>query len=297
MIMVGIQRIEHAELYVEDLESAVEFYTDVFGLEEYDRRSDSVYLTCGYDDRYDFVVTEGGTGVDHFAIRLDSLEQLESYTEAVKSSGTTIEDTHNGEDGLIAGVRFALPSGIETELVVVDNPHYRRANEAMAPRSGVAPVDLDHITIMSDSIREDVAFLEEKLDFKLSEIHKLDANTWRFAWTRFGNQHHDVAFVNSDELDWTLHHLAWTMTSIDHIKSLADRMSQHGHQIEVGVSRHTVGSNIFAYFKEPGGNRFELSTEMATLDETTKTRINEPDDNVLSSWGGVRPPESYSNGS
>jgi catechol 2,3-dioxygenase len=295
--MTGTQRIEHAELYVEDQEAAVEFYTDVFGLTEYDRRGDSVYLTCGHDERYDFVVTAGDTGVDHFAVRVDSVDELEGYAEAVETSGVDIERTHDGEDGLTAGVRFALPSGVEAELVVVDHPHYRRANETAAPRSGVAPVDLDHITLMSDAIREDVAFLEETLDFNVSEIHKQDADTWRFAWTRFGPQHHDVAFVNSDESSWTLHHLAWTTTSIDHIKSLADRMSQHGHQIEVGVSRHVVGSNIFAYFREPGGNRFELSTEMATLDDSTETRVNEPGDDVLSSWGGVRPPESYSNGS
>lgn len=295
--MTGTQRIEHAELYVEDLEASVEFYTEVMGLTEYDRRGDSVYLSCGFDERYDFVVTAGGTGVDHFAIRTDTVDELDAYADAIEATGTSVERTHEGEDGFAVGARFALPSGVDVELVVVEDPHYRRQNETTAPRGGVAPVDLDHITLMSDAIREDVAFLEDHLDFSVSEIHKQEADEWRFAWTRFGSQHHDVAFVSSDEPRWTLHHLAWTMTSIDHIKSLADRMAQHNHRIEVGMNRHVVGSNIFAYFREPGGNRFELSTEMATLDESTPTRVNEPDDEALSAWGGVRPPESYAEGS
>jgi len=295
--MTGTQRIEHAELYVEDLEPAVEFYTDVFGLVEYDRRGDSVYLTCGYDERYDFVVTAGDAGVDHFAIRVDTADELDSYAEAVGATGADVERAHDGEDGLTDGVRFALPSGIGVELVTVDDPHYRRENETVAPRDGTASVDLDHITLMTDAIRDDVAFLEDALGFRVSEIHEREDDAWRFAWTRFGSQHHDVAFVNSDKPAWTLHHLAWTMTSIDYIKSLVDRMSQHGHRIEVGVNRHAVGSNVFAYFRKPGGNRFELSAEMATLDESTETRVNKPDDEVLSAWGGVRPPESYDDGS
>jgi catechol 2,3-dioxygenase len=74
-------------------------------------------------------------------------------------------------------------------------------------------------------------------------------------------------------------------------------MAGAGHEIEVGVSRHAVGSNIFAYFRAPDGNRIELSTEMATLDDATETRVNEPDDDTLTAWGGVEAPESFREGS
>lgn len=295
--MVGTQRLEHAQLYVEDLAAAVTFYTDVLGLALQDEDDDSAYLTCGYDERYDFVVTEGSTGVGHFALRVDSTDVLERHWKSLEAAGAAVEPAHQDDAAFTDGIHFTLPSGLDVELVVVADPHYRRENETVAPRGGVAPVEIDHITLMSDAIREDVAFLEEHVGFNVSEIHQREDGGWRFAWTRLGSQHHDVAFVATEESDWSLHHLAWTMTSIDHVKSLADRMAQHGHELEVGVNRHVVGSNVFAYFREPGGNRFELSTEMATLDDSTETRVNEPGDDVLTAWGGVRPPESYSQGS
>ena len=295
--MVGTQRLEHAQLFVEDLDAAVTFYTDVLGLALQYERDETAYLTCGYNERYDIVVTEGSTGVEYFALRVDSTDVIEQCRESLKTADTAVEPAHQDDAPFTDGVRFSLPSGIGVVLLVVTNARYRRENETVEPRGGVAPVDLDHITLMTDSICEDVAFLEEHVGMSVSEIHKRRGDAWRFAWTRLGNQHHDVAFVATDESDWTLHHLAWTMTSIDHVKSLCDRMAQYGHGLEVGVSRHVVGSNVFAYFREPGGNRFELSTEMATLDDSTETRVNEPGDDVLTAWGGIRPPESYSQGS
>jgi catechol 2,3-dioxygenase len=157
-------------------------------------------------------------------------------------------------------------------------------------------VDLDHITLMTDDIEADVEFCED-LGFRVSEVHHLDEDTWRFAWTRYGTQHHDVAFVNTDEPSYTLHHLAFMFASVDHMKTYLDYMAGAGHEIEVGVSRHAVGSNIFAYFRAPDGNRIELSTEMATLDDATETRVNEPDDDTLTAWGGVEAPESFREGS
>ena len=293
--MVGTQRLEHAALSVENLDTAVSFYTDVLGLAVDEVGTNRVTLTCGYDDRYDFVATESGAGVDHFALRAEPAA-FERYVDSLKTSDVGVEPVHKDDTDFKNGARFTLPSGVDVELVVVADARYRRENETTASRGGVAPVDVDHITLMSDAIRDDVAFLEEHLDFNVSEIHKRDDGDWRFAWTRMGSQHHDVAFVNTDRSAWTLHHLAWTMTGIEHIKSLADRMAQHNYDIEVGVNRHVVGSNIFAYFQEPGGNRFELSAEMSTLDESTTTRVNEPGDDVLSAWGGVRPPESYDDG-
>ena len=51
---------------------------------------------------------------------------------------------------------------------------------------------------MTDATRADVESLTE-LDCCVSEIQRLDEDTWRFAWTQYGIQHHVVAFVSTDE--------------------------------------------------------------------------------------------------
>ena len=295
--MTGIQRIEHAKLRVEELDSALEFYTDIVGMVELGRTADEIYLGCGVDDRYDLVLTEGGTGVDHFALRVDDRETLDKYADSVADHGVETDRTHKTTAGIGEGVRFSLPSGVEAELVTVDDHGYRRPTDANPERGSHTPVDLDHITLMSTSIQDDVEFLTEPLGFRISEVHELPEGGWRFAWTRFGHQHHDVALVNGDALDETLHHLAFTMSSLSHMKSFLDTMAARDHSLEVGINRHTVGQNLFSYFRAPGGNRIELSTEIATLDDATETRVNEHEVDTLTAWGGIAAPETFREGS
>lgn len=295
--MTGTQRIEHAALRVVDLDAATSFCTNVLGLVELDRDDETVYLGCGLNERYDLAVTEGGSGVDHFAIRVDDSDELDAYERRLADQGVETERTHAADDRFDRGIHFSLPSGVDMELLAVADSTYRHVTRSRSGRAGVAPMDLDHITLMSDQLERDVDFLESTLDFRLTEVHELDDERWRFAWTRFGTQHHDVAFVRSEDPEYTLHHLAFTMSSLDHMKQLIDHMAGAEFPIEVGVNRHEVGSNVFCYFGEPGGNRFELSAEMATVDDATPTRVNDPQVDTLTAWGGITAPETFADGS
>lgn len=69
-----------------------------------------------------------------------------------------------------------------------------------------------------------------------------------------------------------------------------------GHfNIERGIGRHHAGNNIYAYFWEPGGNRFELCTQMAVVmtDEPTHSKDYE---SATTAWG-PEAPETFSKGS
>lgn len=293
--MTGTQRIEHAVLRVPDVVRAVEFYAEAMGLAVLEQAPDRAFLGCGLDGRFDLGLVEGGTGVEHFAIRVEDDAQLTDVAASLERTDALDDHTEAPDEAVEASVTGSLPSGIGVEFVTVPDRGYRRVNEPAADRAGIAPHDLDHITLMTDRIKEDVGFVED-LGFSVSEIHELDGGDWRFAWTRFGQQHHDIAFVNTDEPAYTLHHLAFHFPSLDHIKTHIDHLASEGHRIEIGVNRHAVGSNVFAYFRAPDGNRIELSAEMATLDETTPTRVNPPEMNTLTAWGGVEAPETFKEG-
>ncbi|TYT60934.1 VOC family protein [Natrialba swarupiae] len=292
--MTGVRKLEHATMAVTDLEESVDCYTDVFGLDELDRRDGVVYLGCGLDENYDLALTEGGTGIEHFAIRLTDAE-IDAYERRLADTEADVRRTDGAEPGQESGVRVSLPSGIDVELVSVADTRYLHPTKATADRLGVAPLDLDHINLMSDAIEEDVAFLEDHLDFDVSdEIVEEDGSTVQ-SWMRHGRFHHDAGFTRTDDPAETLHHIAFQFESFDHIKLFCDRLAQHGYQLEYGPSRHNAGSNLFAYFWGPGGNRIELSAEMATLDPDTETgvRVLEEESNTVSSWGGSPPKQEF----
>lgn len=298
--MSGVKRFEHATLRVTDLDDAVEFYTDVLGLVEVAREDGTVYLGCGLDENYDVGLTEGGTGVEHVAVRVDDSDQLAEYERRLEDAGFDVTRTGGAEPNQTAGVRFTLPTGVDLELVQVADNEYHHPTRTVGDRQRVAPRDVDHVNLMSWDVDRDLAVLTEHLDFTVSDKIVGESAFTIQAWTRTGELHHDIALSTADNVAYSLHHLSFEMEGIEHIKALADRLTEHGYQLELGPSRHNAGANTFAYLWTPGGNRIELTAEMVTVGEGAATEVREIDrtENTVSSWGGVEPtPEFLEKGS
>lgn len=288
-----VQAVDHAVLRVADIDAARRFYREVMGLIELEAADGVVYLGCGLDGQFDVGITEGGTGLDHFAVRtsLETLDELaDRHAEAERTDGA--------EPGQTRGLRFTLPSGIRMEFVAREHDRYQHVSDTALPgRQSIAPLDADHVNLASTRVREDVEYLRDSLGFDVSEIQRdADSGQWELVFTRFGDYHHDVAFTLVDDPEMTLHHYAFTMESADHLKSFIDHLIRNGIELEAGVSRHRAGNNLFAYFWAPGGNRIELSTEMAQLPPDTDTVVRE-ETFTFTSWGGISIPDSFSKGS
>lgn len=298
---MAIQKFEHAELRVTDLEQALEFHTEVLGLVELARDGNrAVYLGCGIDENYDVALTNGGTGVEHFAFDVTSEDDLDDYGRRLANMGIQTETRTDAEPGQARALRFKAPSGHTLELAVLDHQDgYLQVGAPKRPRGrGAAPVDIDHISVVASDVRALVDFLREGLGFVVSDVFQPAPDVWGAAWLRVGEHHHDLALLEARGADESLHHLAWSMESIDHIKRGLDYLAQRGLPVEVGPGRHSIGSNVFAYFQTPGGNRYEFSAEMARV----TTRGAEPGvwselfPQGFSAWGHA-PPESFQRGS
>lgn len=292
-----VPKVEHAHIRVNDLDSAVRFYTDIMGLVEVDSKGDDVRLSCGLSPRYDLAVTEGGSGLDHFAIRTTA-DQLSQHRNALAENDIEYRDVPE-EDGVSDGIRVNLPSGIEMELVSVEaDPRYKHISEtADEDRKTVTPVSIDHVNLMAQDVQADVEFLVEHVDFELTEVQTENGTgRWGLVFSRYGNQHHDVGYSMTDNAGFNLHHVGWTMASTHHLVDMVDELARNDISLEAGISRHLAGNNVFAYFWTPGGNRFELSTEMVELDEGTEALYREGAF-TFTSWGGITPPESFFGGS
>lgn len=301
--MTGIQKIEHAHLYVEDLDMALKFYREVMGLVEIDRDDGLVYLGCGTDEFFDLAVEEGGTGVEHFAVRVDGERNVDRAESVLADAGVETRRTDGDESGQRHGVRFDIPSGTTAELVVtekVDRGGYQHVTDTPYTPPSSTPVDLDHITLASTNVEKDATFLRDTLDWHLSDVFVDEDEEWTMAFVRRGDYHHDVGLITCDEPDWTLNHLGWEFSSIDHMKLFADQLARNDHYLEMGMNRHYAGDNIFAYFREPGGNRFEMTAEMATLDPSTPTEFHHAEKgtgDIIAAWRGITSPPSLDEGS
>jgi catechol 2,3-dioxygenase len=299
---MAIQKLASVELRVRDVEEALEFDLGVFGLHELSRERDRIYLSCSSGRTCDLILSNGGTGVQSFAFSVDSEEDLEFYARRLEDVGVRTEVRHDVLPAQTVALRFSLPSGHAMELTPrPDLPLYPHpAQPGTLPRRGVAPTDVDHITIAvadSTTMRATVRMLQEGLGFRASDIIEVGSGESVGAWTRVDEYHHDLGLLRCRAAD-TLHHLAWTMESFDHLKTAADHLARAGLTLETGPGRHGVGGNLYAYFWTPGGNRYELSAEMPRLVGAR----NEPyvrstaSFNAFSAWGAPRP-ESFSKGS
>ncbi|MGQ4597936.1 VOC family protein [Nocardia sp. R6R-6] len=297
---MAIQQLAYAKLRVNNMEEALAFHTEVLGLVELARDGDAVHLGCGLDDGVDLVLTPGGTGVDTIALDVTSPEDLERVERRLNELGVAVQRRTGSVAGVDRSIAFAAPSGHVFELVVLEQGRGYVKNWRRDARrgGGVDPVDLDHISLVTPDVRALATFLREALDFRVSDFVEPTPGFWAAAWTRCGQYHHDIAIVASKTPDLTLHHIAWTLESMDHIKRGLDLLAINGHMIEVGPGRHSVGSNLFAYFKAPGGNRHEFSAEMPRLanPEAEPGAWEALMAQGFSAWG-QRPPEGFEVGS
>lgn len=293
--MSGVKKFEHATLYVTDIDEAIALYRDTLGLAEIDRSDGVVYLGCGFDENYDIGLIEGGTGVEHFAIRMANPEELAHYASRLRDEGIDLTRTDRAEPNQVEGVRFTLPSGIDMELVTVADTTYHHPARPKLDRPGFTPRDVDHIHLMSYDVDADLDLLLNVLDFSISDKILSDAGFITQVWTRFGAFHHDVSISFINDIKTTLHHLGFEVLSMDHMKRVCDHLADTGYELEMGPNRHNAGACTFAYVWSPGGNRIELTGEMATLDEAAPPGVRElmRESNTVSSWGGVTPPMEF----
>lgn len=300
---MALQKLSHATLRVKNLEESVAFHTDVLGLEEIAREDGRVYLTCGTDGTYDVAVTEGGTGVLSFAISADDEEDLVHYRKRVEDAGVAVRESTDSDPGVAKLIEFDLPPQNQKMQIVLLKPelrqhYYNPAQRGTNHLSGLAPVDLDHITLrVGPDATTTIEFLSTHVDFRASDIVEFPGGEGRLAsWMHVGDYHHDVAMFAGAPHE-TLDHLAWTIPNMEYMKLMLDQIARGGLSTEAGPGRHGVGSNLYSYFRTPCGNRYELSGEMPRCtDRKAGPKMWTADQQIFSSWG-AQFPESFKIGS
>lgn len=125
--MISIKRLNHAVLYVSNLEQAVGFYQTVFGFEVIAREGPMAFLRAkGSSNHHDLGLLslgtqasrppQGSTGLYHLAWELPGIQELAKAKEELQKHGAYSGESDHGATKSVYG--FDL-DGNEFELMVL----------------------------------------------------------------------------------------------------------------------------------------------------------------------------------
>jgi catechol-2,3-dioxygenase len=140
--MIPVKRLNHAVLYVSNLERSVDFYQGLFGFEVVAREGPMAFLRAkGSDNHHDLCLlglgddatrpAPGTTGLYHLAWQLGSMKDLAAARDALQKAGAYAGESDHGATKSVYG---ADPDGNEFELMVL------LPREAWGPYEHQAPV-------------------------------------------------------------------------------------------------------------------------------------------------------------
>jgi catechol-2,3-dioxygenase len=142
---MGIRRLNHAVLYVRDVERSVAFYRDVLGFREIHRLPNAAFLRAADSDNdhdlgpqaADSPAGRTAVGLYHLAWSVGTLTELAEYEHRLREAGALV----GASDHVTTKALYAKdPDGLEFEvswLVPLD-----RVTEAMRGELAIAPLDL-----------------------------------------------------------------------------------------------------------------------------------------------------------
>jgi catechol-2,3-dioxygenase len=146
---IPVARLNHAVLYVRDLDRAVDFYKSVFGFEEVSRiRSFAAFLRAGGGDNHHdlglFALgadaprpPRGSTGLYHLAWEVPRIEDLALAAQVLRDAGALGGASDHGVSKSLYG---ADPDGNEFEIM------WRVPREQwgeLESEAVIAPLDID----------------------------------------------------------------------------------------------------------------------------------------------------------
>ncbi len=264
---MGILRLSHVEIRVPDLELATAYYTEVVGMYETARESERVFLKCWDEHQHHSVIlTYAPTyGLNHMGWKVQFRDDLDYYAQRLTEAGVEVEWFAKGEiaPGHGEAIRFLMPSGHLMELVYgmdqvgnllpLTNPPPKPLNLV-----GAAPPRIDHIFLTCEDVGENTRFLQEVLEFHLTEQVLGDDGFQVATWLERSHSSHDIALVTGQ--DRGLHHFAYWVDDWTAIRDTADVLAYHGVPIETNPTRHGATRGLCLYFFDPAGNRNEVFT-------------------------------------
>lgn len=266
-----LSHLSHVQLAAPDVEASVRFYEDQVGVREIHRDEEAVYLRCWGDYyQYSLAISEGPEpALISMAWRTTSDEALDEAAKRIEAAGITGQWKDAGF-GIGRSYTFTGPYGHTMQLfwdvekfvgqgefasTYPDRPERRS-------RHGVAPRQLDHVTIAASDVVGFATWYSDVLGFRImahTVLEHADINVFSVLTTN--EKSHDLGVVlDSSRRPGRINHFAYWVDTREDLLQTADLLMENGTPMEYGPSIHGIGEQNFLYFRDPSTMRVEVNT-------------------------------------
>lgn len=279
---MGVMRIGHINVRVLDMDAALHHYENVLGLLRADEDEDGNIYLRGWDewDKYSVILTPSDrAGMVHIAYKVEHDSDLDTLHRRIGEYGVEVEELPAGAlRDCGRSLRFHLPSG-HLMYLYADKTFVGKAVNSTNPDpwpdglKGAGVHWLDHALLMCEldpekgvnKVAEATRFMEEALDFKLTEqvLVGPDGDIQAATWLTRSSTPHDIAFVGGPRMG--LHHFAFFLDDWSDVLKSADVMAKNKVKIDVAPQRHGITRGSTIYFFDPSGNRNETFAGLGYL--------------------------------
>jgi catechol 2,3-dioxygenase-like lactoylglutathione lyase family enzyme len=306
--IIRIKDIAWIRLRSPDLDRQEE-YLRTFGLSRVERTANALYMR-GTDPAHHIHITEKGDPavlrIGFWAQSLDDLHKLS--TEAAGASAVESLDEpgggkrvrlkeHNGmELEVVWGVADAPALPVETHVLNVGYDKHRRNGDLLRVDTRPSQVKrIGHVVISTPEIEKSVAWAQHHLGIVASdEVHaEDDPATMLASFNRVDAgeayvDHHVIMFGRHASTG--LNHVSFEVQDFDDLAVGHEALMAKYADLHLwGLGRHTLGSQIFDYWRDPWGRVHEHWTDTDMLNNQHAYRLHPKSRGLRSQWGDQAP--------
>ncbi|MGK6315748.1 VOC family protein [Neorhizobium sp. DT-125] len=242
-------QLGYVALGVGDLPRSQTHYCEVIGLAEAARDSSTVYLSVGAEHHNLVLRNADDKALLHLGYQLKPETEIGDFIRDVEAFGLSAERKTDSQPGIADLVEVVAPGG---------NVFQFYADASIGPgfrRTGVAPMRLGHVAVITPEAGKLRAFYEDFLGF-----HYTDDIGGIATFMTCNRDHHVVNLVGLPQS--RVHHIAFELSdNADHSKA-CDTLAAAGLPTLWGPARHCAGHNLAGYHYDPDRVMVELYTQM-----------------------------------
>ena len=305
----NILDIEYVRLRAPDLDVMQEFLVD-FGMQVSARTPDRLYMRGTGEASYIHITELSDTaGLVAFGLSVASHEDLVNFAK-LPGAGAVEEITEPGGGQRVTltgpeGLRIELNHG-SAKLPCLQVPErdgfnfgavvHRTNRPARTPRGPSHVKRLGHIALNFVEQGPAQAWFEQTLGFLVSDriIPPAEPGRYIMAFMRcdrghIPTDHHTLLIAGADKHG--LNHLGFEVHDLDDIGTGHDYLVERGYRHMWGIGRHTLGSQVFDYWRDPWGHGIEHWSDGDLYNRDIPPEDHPAGIDVFGQWGPLPPPD------
>lgn len=294
---------------VPDLKLAEAFMTD-FGLHKVEGSDENSLYMRGTGPQQHIYAAHKGPKQKFLGATIEVATRADLEELAAMDGSSEIYDSTEPGGGQVVSMR--TPDGVEIRAIwgraaAEPLPHHEpglfnsisvKPRKNASIRHGVKPCDvvrLGHFVLHVSNHDETVKWFMDRFNFQPADYFGTPDGQVYGTMVRLdlGEEYVDHHFMLILQSTWVgVHHSSFEVVDLDDVMGAHDYLLSKGYQLDVGVGRHMLGSQVFDYWKDPFGFRLEHFTDGDTVNNQHKPSIFTGSASDTTQWG-ARPPEEF----